>query len=268
MKYTVRAAMTAIVLVLLSFASVSAQDGNPTYVLVHGAFQDASTWNFVVSELETAGETVVTVNLPGRGDDTTPLAELTLDAYRDTVIETVEAQDVPVVLVGHSFGGIVISAVAEAIPDQIDTLIYVTAFLPQSGDSFASLGEADRFTALNQEGSLIIAEDYSTVGVNPDVFATVFCPDCDSDQATTVAASQLDESFAPAVATLDLTSANFGSIPKVYIMAAQDLVVSPQLQAFMLSRTPVDQVYALNTGHAPYITAPDALAELLIDAIQ
>jgi len=182
------------------------------------------------------------------------------------VIEVIEAQSSPVILVGHSFGGLVISAVAEAIPAQIDTLVYLAAYLPQDQDSLVTLSSQDHYSVLGQEGNFILADGFSTASVLESAFASAFCPDCDEAQLAVVAASQLPEPLAPLNIPVTLTDANFGAVRKVYILTAEDVVVSPQLQALMLSNTPVDHVYALNTGHAPYISAPDALAALLVES--
>lgn len=245
-----------------------AQPTGLTYVLVHGAFQDASGWAATIDALEAAGNTAVAVTLPGRGDDTTPITEITLAAHRDAVISVIEAQDQPVILVGHSFGGMVISAVAEAIPERISALVYLAAYLPQTGDSLVSLSTQDHYSVLGQEGNFLLSEDFAYGMVNADIFASAFCPDCAEDQLPAVAASQLNEPLAPLNEPVELTEANFGSVRKVYILTAEDVVVSPQLQALMLANTPVDRVFALNTGHAPYISQPAALATLLLQAAE
>lgn len=79
-------------------------------------------------------------------------------------------------------------------------------------------------------------------------------------------ASRQNEPLAPLNEPITLTTDNFGRVPKAYLLTAEDNAVSPQLQAYMLSQTPVDQVYALNTSHVPFVVAPDALAALLIAA--
>ena len=84
-----------------------------TYILVHGAWLDRRCWDLVTTALRAAGHTVVAPDLPGHGDDVTPLAGQTLDAYATRITAEVDAATQPVILVGHSMGGIVISTVAE-----------------------------------------------------------------------------------------------------------------------------------------------------------
>lgn len=239
----------------------AAQEDNPApvFVLVHGAFQTSAGWDGVMAALEAQGATVIAVNSPGRGDDMTPAAEQTLDAYRDAVIAVIEQQNQPVILVGHSFGGMVVSAVAEAIPDKIATVVYLAAFLPLDGESLLALVGQNRA----EDAGLITPTADQTLTFAPEAFAAAFCPECTPEQAEVLAASRVDEPLPPLNQPVTLTAENFGAVRKVYILTAQDLVVPPAFQAYMLSRTPVDKVYAIDAGHAPYISQPEALANIL-----
>jgi pimeloyl-ACP methyl ester carboxylesterase len=251
-------------LVLASASSLAvAQSAKPVVVLVHGAFQDASGWAAVVAALEAKGYTALTVQHAGRGDDKTPLKDITLQTYRDAVVAVVEKQAEPVIVVGHSFGGMVISAVAEAVPSRIASLVYLAAYLPRNEDSLVTLSSQDKYSELGKEGNFILAPDYTIASVKKGIFASAFCPDCNPDQLAAVAASQVDEPLAPLNEKAALTSANFGAVRKAYILTAQDVIVSPQLQALMIANTPMDEVYAVNAGHAAYITAPDAIAAII-----
>jgi pimeloyl-ACP methyl ester carboxylesterase len=91
---------------------------NNTYVLVHGSWLGKFCWTEVVTLLEMKGHTALTIDLPAHGDDLTPPDNTSLDSYRDVVVGLIgDLRDV--ILVGHSMAGVVISAVAEAIPDRI-----------------------------------------------------------------------------------------------------------------------------------------------------
>lgn len=242
----------------------SSVEAGPTFVLVHGAFQDASGWTQVKRALELKGATAGAIELAGRGNDKTPAGEITLSTYRDAVTEYINEQKRPVILVGHSFGGIVISSVAEAIPDRIRILVYLAAYLPRNQDSLASLSAKDRYSLLGQESNFIVNRDFTVASVAKTVFVTAFCPDCNEEQSRRVAASQLDEPLGPLNEKVILTDDRFGSVHKAYILTAQDVVVSPQLQALMIANTPVDQVYAVNAGHVANITAADVVASILL----
>ena len=103
-------------------------------VLVHGAFGRAATWDRVAPGLRAAGHLVEAIDLPGQGDDPTPVEEATLDRYAQRVCEAL-AEGPPAVLVGHSMGGMVITQAAARCPQHIERLVYVAAFLPWDGMS-------------------------------------------------------------------------------------------------------------------------------------
>ncbi len=99
-----------------------------TYVLVHGAWHGGWCWSKLVPLLEATRHRAIALDLPGHGNDKTPLAELSLDRYVACVSTAIGTIDEPVVLVGHSLGGTVISQTAEMHPDRILKLIYLCAF--------------------------------------------------------------------------------------------------------------------------------------------
>src|ERR1700744_2457325 len=111
-----------------AFAGVpvaGAENAGPrTYVLVHGAWSSAAGLEGIKARLEKAGQKVIVGSLPGHGDGQTPPTTLTMDVYRDKTIEAMNSVQGKVILVGHSMAGMVISAVAEKIPNRIDKLIY------------------------------------------------------------------------------------------------------------------------------------------------
>jgi pimeloyl-ACP methyl ester carboxylesterase len=106
-----------------------------TFVLIHGAFSGGWSWDPVRGPVEQAGHKVITPDLPSQGNDQTPLSEITLDSYCDRVIEVLDRHSEPVVLAGHSLGGISVSQAAERRPDSIKALVYVAAFLLPDGSS-------------------------------------------------------------------------------------------------------------------------------------
>jgi pimeloyl-ACP methyl ester carboxylesterase len=123
-------------LILASAALIGGQTmaaEKPAIALVHGAFEDAHVWDGVSAKLQAGGYRVINVDLPGR--PSAPLAAnlVSGDVYRDTVLKAIDGETQPVVLVGHSFGGIAVSAVAEAAPAKVRTAVYLAAYLPQDG---------------------------------------------------------------------------------------------------------------------------------------
>lgn len=111
------------------------------FVLVHGAWQNAATWDLIVPRLQERGHPVWTPRLTGLGGDTDELHEgVTLDTHVEDVSRLLEQEDLAdVVLVGHSYAGMVITGVAERAASRIACLVYVDAFVPRHGDSALQL---------------------------------------------------------------------------------------------------------------------------------
>src|SRR5215831_11581478 len=108
-------------------------------VLVHGAFGGAWTWDPVVGPLEALGHTVETLDLPGGGEDQTPIEEITLDTCADRVCSVLAGRPEPAVLVGYSMGGVIVTQAASNMPERVASLIFVAAFMPSNGQSLVDL---------------------------------------------------------------------------------------------------------------------------------
>ncbi|MFN7116650.1 MAG: alpha/beta fold hydrolase [Saprospiraceae bacterium] len=139
-------------IILLALAAVACQpkpapqEAAPTaetYVIVHGAFADGNALAAAQPLLEAKGQKVVVVNLPGHGADTTAAAQIHMQTYVDYVANIVNQQADSVVLVGHSMAGIIVSGVAERVPNKIKRLVYVAAYLPRNNESLLDLRQID-----------------------------------------------------------------------------------------------------------------------------
>ena len=122
--------------------------------------------------LEAAGQRVLAPDLLGLGADQTRAREVTLRAWVDQIGELVNAQPAPVVLAGHSRGGIVISEVAEALPEKIAALIYLCAFLPRDGEALIHLAQTDEQSRILPNLIVDEHEGYHTVRAEavPEIF--------------------------------------------------------------------------------------------------
>ncbi|MBS1601522.1 MAG: alpha/beta fold hydrolase [Bacteroidetes bacterium] len=234
-----------------------------TYVLVHGAWSSSAGLEQVKERLEKAGQKVILVSLPGHGTDQTPPGTLTMDVYRDKTIEAINAVQGKVILVGHSMAGIVISAVAEKIPNRIDKLVYLAAYLPADGQSLLDLATTDKESYLGN--ALIPSEDHSTIGVKTEVIVPAFCQDAPDGVKSVVVSTFRVEPAIPLTNKVSLTAANFGRLPKYYIHTLQDHTVSPALQQRMVATAPhVVKEYSLDSSHTPFLSMPDQLVDVLL----
>lgn len=266
MKKTVLTLLSAAI-TSTAFATSSKNDGNntankSTYVLVHGAWQAPYAWDEVRSDLLKKGNQVIVVELPGHGADMTPTHTLSLDVYRDKVIEAISKTNGKVILVGHSMAGMVISAVAEKVPSKISKLVYIGAFLPASGQSLGDLAMSDPDSKLGP--SLVQSADQLTMDVKRENLTDLFIKDGSQADKDKVVSNYRPEPAIPLGNKVILTKEGFGSVQKVYIKTLHDMVVSPGLQDRMIAAAGITKVYEVNTSHSPFLSRPHDVSELLL----
>jgi len=237
---------------------------NHTIVLVHGAFQNANGWSRVKTKLEADGCKVIAVNLPGRDGDGTDPHKLTPDDYKQAVLKAVSTEARPVVLVGHSFGGITVSNVAEAAPEKISALVYLSAFLPKNGESLQSLAQTDADSALGRDGNFVVSPDYAYASIKPEHAAELFGNDAIDGDREAIRKSLISDPLAPMAMPVVLTATRFGKVPKYYIETTEDLIVSPALQERMIAGADVKRVFKISAGHASYVTQPGDVARAIL----
>lgn len=233
-----------------------------TFVLVHGAWQAPYVWDAVRSELEKAGNKVVVVELPGHGADRTPTHTLSLDVYAEAVINAVAKESHPVVLVGHSMAGMVISQVAERVPEKIAKLVYIGAFLPANGQALTDLAYADPGSQLGQ--ALVPSADQLTLDVKAENLTPLFISDGVPAAQESVRSNYRAEPAIPFGGKVSLTAERFGAVEKVYIKTLQDVVISPVLQDRMIAAAGIRDIRTVDTGHSPFLAKPAAVSELLL----
>ena len=229
-----------------------------TFVLVHGAWHGAWCWYRVVAGLESAGHHVVTVDLPGHGTDHTPLEDCTLERYVAKVVDVIAQQDEPVVLVGHSLGGLTITHVAEHVPEQIQTLVYVTAVLLPSGSTFWDLGTDPGTVVLDYLEEAGDANRISDEGLRESCYAL-----CSDDDVALARLSLVWEPTSVLGEVIRTTPERFGSVPRAYIECSEDRTVSLGWQRKMHEQTPCDPVITIKADHSPFFSAPTELVEHL-----
>ena len=229
-----------------------------TFVLVHGAWAGGWCWDKVVPLLRESGHKVETLDLPGHGQDTTPIHEINLAAYTQRVCETLDAQAEPVILVGHSMGGIVISQVAEEWPEKIQTLVYLSAFLVQNGESLFQLASIDSESFVNP--NLIMNEQQGYLAFKEDApLKEILGADCSDEEIAWAKSLLVPEPMAPSMTPIHITEEKYGRVPRVYIETLRDRGVSPTLQKKMYTALPCQKVISMETSHASFLAAPEEL---------
>jgi pimeloyl-ACP methyl ester carboxylesterase len=183
-----------------------------------------------------------------------PLTSLADDVA--TTRRVIEAQKGPVVLVGHSYGGAVITAAASGSTN-VKALVYIAAFAPDTGDSLGSLLKSK---APSDIGQALVADAGGFLSIDRAKFHDVFAKDVSPSEARIMAASQ-KPIFGQIFETPVGTSA-WKSIPSWYLVASEDRAINPDLQRFMAKRMSATTA-EVNASHVPFITQPREVAKII-----
>ena len=225
-------------------------------LLIHGAWAGRWVWQKITPEFARLGYRVHAVDLPGNGVDNTPAGEVNIDTYLWYLSEQIANIEGPLVIVSHSGAGVLATALAEAMPERIQAVVYIAGMMLPSGIGFGDLTaelEADHPEVTGINPYLLWNEDHSVSRVPLIAARDIFFQDLD-DKTAISAAQQLcaQPLRGPALMTC-WTEENFGRVPRLYIEATQDKSVTLVAQREMQARVPGAQVVSLDTGHAPQV---------------
>lgn len=230
----------------------------PTIVLVHGAFADSSSWNGVIERLRAQGHSVIAAANPlrGLGSDA---------AYIASVVDGIEG---PCVLVGHSYGGSVITVAAEGKTD-VTALVYIAAFIPDENESALQL--SDKFPgstlgAATRPGSYPLP-DGSTgteLYIRQEEFHRQFAADVPAETAELMATTQRPVALAALQETA--AAAAWKSVSAFALLTTDDKNIPIEAQRFMAERAGADTV-EISASHAVSVSEPEAVADLIVRAV-
>ena len=229
-------------------------------VLVHGAWSRGAAWAAVAARLSATGHDVRAPDLPGHGGDPTPPAAVGLDTCAEAVAKTLRETG-PALLVGHSMGGMVISAAAEKVPDLVIRLIYVAAFLPENGESLLDLIRRQDEAGIRDLVRPAPASGASVL--ETDGLCDVLCQDASEAQCSAVISGIGHQPDRVQTDSVRLSAERFGRVPRAYVFCRQDRTVTPGLQRWMLTRQKCAPVLELDSGHLPQITRAADLAAFI-----
>jgi pimeloyl-ACP methyl ester carboxylesterase len=268
MRVLIPAALVAAAAATTPAFAASAAPGNtpaphgpkPTIVLVHGAFADASGWDGVIERLHRAGYPVVA--------PANPLRDLNGDtAYVSSVLDTIPG---PVILVGHSYGGDVITNAALGHAN-VKALVYIAAFAPDQGESALALTNRFPGSAL---GAHLSIRPYPLPGggtapegvIDQDAFRALFAADVPEQTAEDMAATQRPVGLA-ALATPSGVPA-WRTLPSWFLVAGADQAIPPAAEAFMAQRAHARTVTVKGASHAVMVSHPEQTADLITAAAE
>ena len=243
-----------------STGTATPASGQPTVALVHGAFADASGWYGVIDVLQQKGIAVVAVPNPLRG--------VSLDAAY--VAARVQAIGGPVVLVGHSYGGAVIT-VAGDLADNVAGLVYTAAFAPDKGETLLDIN--GRFTN-NLLGPALVPATVPVTGstktqtefsIAIDQFHAVFCADLSADMANHMALTQrpaTDTAFGEPA-----PSAAWNNLPSWFAVSTKDRAIDPEAERFMAKRAGSTTIEIDGASHVGFVSHAKEVADLIAKAV-
>ena len=233
-----------------------------TFILIHGAWHGGWCWERLVPLLATEGHQVLAPDLPGMGADAQQLGNDPLGQWVDFVTELVSNAAAPVILVGHSRGGLVISEVAERVPEKIDRLIYLTAFMLQRDQSLMEI--AGRYPEVGPGAAIRPTDDPTRLGLDLDEAIPIFYGRCSEEEARAAANRLVPEPVAALTKPLQISAERFGRVPRAYIEATHDRAINLDMQREMQAALPCEPVITLESDHSPFYSALPALARALL----
>ena len=235
------------------------------FVLVHGAFGGAWCWEPVIGPLEAAGHTVDALDLPGSGNDETPVADVTLDAYADRVCATLAERPEPAVLVGYSMGGVVVTQAAQECAERIASLVFVCAFMPSNGQSLLDMTRLPEAAGDQIQANLTIEGDPPVAVLSAEATARVIYNDCTSEQAAWAVSKRRPQPVAPYTTPVHIDDSKLATLPRYYVLTARDQALMQPLQRRMIREHPCERVFELDADHAPFLSATDDLVAALLE---
>ena len=248
-KSVILAAAACVAIPIVKAAPASTESLNQTtVVLVHGAFADGSAWDKVVPLLQAKGLHVVSVQNP-------------LTSLADDVAATrrvLDMQTGPVVLVGHSWGGMVITEAGQ--DERVKALVYVAAFAPSEGESATDLTK-DYPTPEGLQS--LVADKQGFVSMSPERMARYFAQDVPAAQTRIMAVTQgaiRGQNFGEKV-----TVAAWKTKPSWYVLGEQDHMIQPALQKAMAAKISA-HIVSLPTSHVPQLSRPAQVANAIVAA--
>jgi pimeloyl-ACP methyl ester carboxylesterase len=274
------------------------------FVLVHGGWHNHSAWDRVTPILQAQGFAVLTLDLPGAGanaiaprslsrrpfdpsafaTERSPVADVTQQERTQAVIASVKEAasltDGKVMLVGHSAGGMTVSAVAEQIPNLLLAAVYLSGFMVPNGMPLLAMLQHETMSSALAPGlfvgdAAVIGATRINVGPSSDAYRSLlkaaFYADV-SESEFARAASQLhcDESNVGALTPSEITHERFGRVPRHYIRCTQDRAIPLTGQDHMIATVDsaiggTTTTHTLESSHSPFLSQPAALSKILVD---
>lgn len=227
------------------------------FLFIHGSNHGAWCWRDVLPAMAAAGHEARAIDLPAAGADPTPPDNVTMADYRAAILAELDG---PTVLVGHSFGGMPITAAAAAAPERIAALVYLAAWAPKEGEAARDLRA--RYGCRNLMSAMRMGDDRKTSTFSDDSLEPLFYHDCPHG---TVAYARAHLTPQPTAPGAEPAPALPPGLNRHYIRCTEDRIIPPEAQTDMTRDWPAHSIHKIACGHSPFFAAPDRLAEILMN---
>ncbi len=232
------------------------------FVLVHGAYHGGWCWEPLVERLKDRGHDALAPDLPGHAFKDGWIGQQEMSSYISAMVEVVDSLDTLPVLVGHSMSGAVVAGVAEQCPDKLEKVIFLAAYIPADGESVGDVVKTD--SESHVRAGKVDVGGITAITLKPGVLADAFYNDATPRQLAWVEDRIQLQAAGPFREPIMLTQENFGRASKAAIVCTKDRAISVGHERWMAERAGCDPIIELDTGHSPFVTAPDLLADALI----
>jgi pimeloyl-ACP methyl ester carboxylesterase len=230
-----------------------------TYLLIHGALRGAWLWERLMPLLMKGGGNPIAIDLPGHGDRSADRKGITMSAYIDDVVNFIRNEKLgDLVLVGHSMAGIIISKVAEEMPERIKHLVYLAAVVPYNGAALIDLLTKERQATLRQMHGRE-RELFGTL----DTLRTLYFTDLEAEEQEYYLKQLTPQPLAVFFEPIHFTTFPDIPVPRTYVMGMKDRSLPPDLTEGFAKRLKVDPV-KIDAGHDVMVSRPEEVAELLL----
>lgn len=228
-------------------------------ILLHGSWHGAWCWYKVAPRLRAAGHNVHVPDLPAHGRHWRfARGRTTLKNMALHVCSILDKLHEPALIVAHSRGGIVASTVAEMRPNAIQGCVYLAAYMLRDTERVADYFRTDKDSLARKH--IRIDRMRFTDSLAQDAQKPTLYADCDEADVELAYSLLTPEPLLPALSRLQLTDANYGSVPRHYIELTQDRAVTPELQRTMIANSPCVSVSTIDASHSAYFSRAEELA--------
>lgn len=235
-------------------------------ILIHGAWAGSWVWDGLTEELARRGWDATALDLPGDGFHPIAPEDATVDDLLACVTDAIDAAPGPVALIGHSGGGMLVTAGATARPDRVTSAVWVAGMLLPDGRTFDDIEDAVAGSghSFGVTPHIRPSADGLTSTVSAEAGARYFFHDAEPDVAA-AAAARLTAQPSSGHRLRTQAGPEFAAMPKLYVLATDDRSVLPEAQRLMCEGVEGLTVVEIDTGHAPQLTKTAELAEQLDD---